>query len=130
MNIEEIKKQIDTDLSSVSRQNELNDIKSKYLGKEGIITLLQSKIREVPNEDKKEYGMKVNEVKTYFNYLFEEIKDKLEREEINKKLEREAIDITLPSEKIITGSLHPFNRIIEEVEDIFVSMGYDVVPGR
>ena len=130
MNIEEIKKQIDTDLSSVSRQNELNDIKSKYLGKEGIITLLQSKIREVPNEDKKEYGMKVNEVKTYFNYLFEEIKDKLEREEINKKLEREAIDITLPSEKIITGSLHPFNRIIEEVEDIFVSMGYDVVPGK
>ena len=70
MNIEEIKKQIDTDLSSVSRQNELNDIKSKYLGKEGIITLLQSKIREVPNEDKKEYGMKVNEVRTLFNLLF------------------------------------------------------------
>ena len=46
MNIEEIKKSIDTDLEHITKQNELNDIKSKYLGKEGVITLLQSKIRE------------------------------------------------------------------------------------
>lgn len=130
MNIEEIKKSIDTDLEHINKQNELNDIKSKYLGKEGVITLLQSKIREIPNEEKKEYGIKVNEVRTYFNNLFEEVKTRIETEEVNRKLEKEAIDITLPSEEIITGSLHPFNRIIEEVEDIFVSMGYDVVPGN
>ncbi len=52
MNIEEIKKSIDTDLEHITKQNELNDIKSKYLGKEGVITLLQSKIREIPNEEK------------------------------------------------------------------------------
>ena len=130
MNTEEIKKQIEGDLKSLSKNQELLDIKSKYLGKEGVITLLQSKIKEIPNEDKKEYGIKVNEVRTYFNTLFEEVKTRIETEEINKKLEKEAIDITLPSEEIITGSLHPFNRIIEEVEDIFVSMGYDVVPGN
>ena len=130
MNIEEIKKSIDTDLEHINKQNELNDIKSKYLGKEGVITLLQSKIREIPNEEKKEYGIKVNEVRTYFNNLFEEVKTRIETEEVNRKLEKEAIDITLPSEEIATGSLHPFNRIIEEVEDIFVSMGYDVVPGN
>jgi phenylalanyl-tRNA synthetase alpha chain len=129
MNIEEIKKSIDTDLEHITKQNELNDIKSKYLGKEGVITLLQSKIREIPNEEKKEYGIKVNEIRTYFNNLFEEVKTRIETEEVNRKLEKEAIDITLPSEEIITGSLHPFNRIIEEVEDIFVSMGYDVVDG-
>ena len=61
MNIEKIKKSIDTDLEHINKQNELNDIKSKYLGKEGVITLLQSKIREIPNEEKKEYGIKVNE---------------------------------------------------------------------
>ena len=44
-------------------------------------------------------------------------------------MEEEAIDVTLPSDGICTGSLHPFNRIIEEVEDLFVSMGYDVVDG-
>ena len=130
MNIEEIKKSISADLEHITKQNELNDIKSKYLGKEGVITLLQSKIREIPNEEKKEYGIKVNEVRTYFNTLFEEVKTRIETEEINRKLEKEAIDITLPSEEIATGSLHPFNRIIEEVEDIFVSMGYDVVPGN
>ena len=69
MNIEEIKKSIDTDLEHITKQNELNDIKSKYLGKEGVITLLQSKIREIPNEEKKEYGIKDNEVRTYFNIV-------------------------------------------------------------
>ena len=74
MNIEEIKKSIDTDLEHITKQNELNDIKSKYLGKEGVITLLQSKIREIPNEEKKEYGIKVNEIRTYFNIYLKKLK--------------------------------------------------------
>ena len=130
MNIEEIKKEIDIDLNNIVKINELNDIKSKYLGKEGVITSLQSKIKEIPNEEKKEYGIKVNEVRTYFNNKYEEVKNRIEKEEIERKLKKEEIDITLPSESVPTGSLHPFNRIIEEIEDIFVSMGYDVIPGN
>lgn len=130
MNIEELKIGIDRDTKGIQNINTLNEVKSKYLGKDGVITLLQNRIREIPNEEKKEYGMKVNEVRSYFNAEYEKIKDKLETEEINRKLEEDAVDITLPAEEVITGNLHPINRVIEEVEDIFVSMGYDVVPGR
>ena len=55
--------------------------------------------------------------------------EKLEEEKLNQKLESEKIDITLTSTKIKRGSKHPINRIIEELEDLFVSMGYDVVDG-
>lgn len=127
--IEEIKKLIIEKMSNISSLEELQNIKSEFLGKKGLITEAQGMIKEIPNDEKKEFGMKVNEVRTLFNTKYEEIKNKLEEEKINKKLREEAIDITLPSEKIETGSLHPFTRIIMEVEDLFVSMGYDVVDG-
>ena len=127
--IEEIKLLIEEKMKSVGSLEELQNLKSEFLGKSGHITLVQSMIKEVPNEEKKDFGMKVNEVKTLFNTKYEDIRNKLAEEEVNRKLEGETIDITLPSEKIETGSIHPFNRIIEEVEDLFVSMGYDVVDG-
>ena len=108
---------------------ELNDLKVEYQGKKGIITELSAAIKDIPAEAKKEYGMKVNEVRTFFNDKFENVKARIEEEIVNQKLERETIDISLPAKKNMMGSKHPFNRIIEEVEDLFVSMGYDVVDG-
>ena len=55
--------------------------------------------------------------------------EELEEKKLQQKLEEETIDITLPSSKVRRGSKHPVNRIIEELEDLFVSMGYDVVDG-
>lgn len=127
--IEEIKLLIEEKTKNINTLEELQNIKGEFLGKKGYITEVQSLIKEVPNEEKKEFGMKINEVRTLFNTKYEEIKTRLEEEEIAKKIEKDSIDITLPSEKIEEGSIHPFNRIIEEVEDLFVSMGYDVVDG-
>ena len=127
--IEEIKLLIEDKTKEVNTLEELANLKTEFMGKNGYITEVQSMIKEVPNEEKKEFGMILNEVRTLFNTKYEEIKTKLEEEEIARKLEKDAIDITLPSQKISEGSIHPFNRIIEEVEDLFVSMGYDVVDG-
>ena len=113
----------------VKTLQELNDLRVAYQGKKGVITDLSAGIKDVPNEEKKEYGMQVNVLRTAFNEKYEEVKARLEQELINKKLEEETIDISLPSKKLQRGSKHPFNRIIEEVEDLFVSMGYDVVDG-
>ncbi len=115
--------------AEVKTLQELNDLRVAYQGKKGVITELGAGIKDVPNEEKKEYGMQVNVLKTAFNEKYDEVKEKLEQELINKKLEEETIDISLPSKKMQRGSKHPFNRIIEEVEDLFVSMGYDVVDG-
>ena len=129
MNIQEIKNNIDKSIGLVSNLKELNDLKVEYLGKSGIITELQSKIKEIPNEEKKEYGMKVNEVRTHFNTLYEEKLNKINEEILNKKLESEKIDITLPATKIKVGAPNILEKVIEEVEEVFMSMGFDVVDG-
>lgn len=123
--LSELKEKFD----EITNMQQLNDLKAEYMGKKGIITELSSGIKDVVNEKKKEYGMHVNTLRTAFNEGFEAFKKRLEEEAINQKLKEDTIDISLPSEKLQRGSKHPFNRIIEEVEDLFVSMGYDVVDG-
>lgn len=129
MNIEDIKKEIEKDLSSVKDLKSLNELHIKYLSKKGIITELNSKIKDVPNDKKKEFGMSVNSLRTYFNEKYNALKDKFETDELNKKLESESIDISLPSTKVSIGSPNILEKLIEEVEEIFMSMGYDAVDG-
>lgn len=129
MNIEDIKKEIEKDLNDVKDLKSLNELHIKYLSKKGIITELNSKIKDVPNDKKKEFGMEVNFLRTYFNEGYNAIKEELESEELNKKLENESIDISLPSTKVPIGAPNILEKLIEEVEEIFMSMGYDVVDG-
>ena len=125
----EIKELMKNDLIDSVDMNKLNDLKVKYLGKKGLITLLNSEIKNIPNEEKKEFGMMVNELRNDFNNYYENKKQELESALLNEKLSKEAIDITLPSKKIKRGSLNPMTRITEEFEDLFVSMGYTVFEG-
>lgn len=129
MQIESVKEELLNDLKNINSISELNDLKIKYLGKKGLITELSSSIKDIPNEEKKEYGQKVNEVRVIFNDFYEEKLNYFKEEELNKKLESEKIDVTLPSKKIKRGSKHPLNRTIEEIEDLFISMGYEIVDG-
>lgn len=127
--IEEVKKILEEDKKTISNINELNDLKVKYLGKKGLISELNSLIKDIPNEEKKTFGQSVNELRAIFNNYYEEKKNIFEEELLNKRLEKETIDITLPATKTKRGSKHPVNRMIEKIEDLFVSMGYDVMTG-
>ena len=129
MKFDDVKKALDKDLVEIKDMNKLNDLKVKYLGKKGIITELNSEIRNIPNEEKKEFGMKVNELRNRFNEFFDSTKEKIDQEILNKRLESEAIDISLPSTKIPVGAPNILEKLIEEVEELFMSMGYDVVDG-
>ena len=124
-----IKESIDNEIVKVNSIPELNELKSRYIGKEGSVSELSKGMNDVPNEEKKEVGIKINEIRNYVTSLItnkeEEIKEKI----LNEKLNKEIIDITLPSKKIKRGSLHPMTRITEELEDLFVSMGYTVYGG-
>ena len=122
---EEITKIFDSNLDI----KELNDLKVEYLGKSGKITELSKGMKDIPNEEKKEYGMLLNELREIFNSHYESYKEKLETEELNKKLASEEIDVTLPATKIKVGAPNILEHIIEEVEEVFMSMGYDVVDG-
>ncbi len=127
--LEKIKKELQEDLQNVKTETFLNELKVKYLGKKGLITELNSEIKNIPNEEKKSFGMAVNEIRNLFNTSYDEKLKAFKEEELNKKLASETIDITLPSKKIKRGSLHPMTLITEEFEDLFVSMGYTVYEG-
>ena len=128
-NKEEIISSLVEKINNANDLKTLNDLKVEYLGKKGIITELQSKIKDIPNEEKKDYGMKVNEVRNAFESNYDVKEKELKDAELNKKLENEKIDVTLPGKRIRRGSKHPMTRIREEFEDLFVSMGYDVYDG-
>lgn len=124
-----IKKEYEEKKSSITSIKTLNDVRVEYLGKQGKITELSKMMKDVPNDQKKKFGMLVNEVRSFVTESLDEIKEKLEKEALNKKLESEKIDITLPGTKVPSGSANILERIIEEVEDLLMSMGYDVVDG-
>ena len=124
-----IKNELNGDLGNVTSLKELGELKVKYFGKNGLVTELTSNMKELSQDERKELGKLTGEIRTYVTDLINALEDKLKEEELNRKLKEDTIDISLPSEKIKRGSRHPFNRIIEDVEDFFVSMGYDVVDG-
>ena len=129
MSIESVKEELEKDLKNINSLEQLNDLKIKYLSKKGLITELNSEIKNISNDKKKEFGQKVNELKNTFNNFYEEKKNEYEEELLNKKLANEAIDISLPATKVATGAPNMLEKLIEEVEEVFMSMGYDVVDG-
>lgn len=104
---------------------DLEQIKVKYLGKNGLVTRLNSYIKNASQEDKKEYGLILNEIKNHITDFISEQSEKL----INNNKDDNKIDVTLPSKSIRRGSKHPITLVTEEIEDLFISMGYDVVSG-
>ena len=80
-------------------------------------------------EERPKIGSLVNDVRNEIEDAIKNAEAKLQEKALQEKLEKEKIDITLPSTKIKRGSKHPLNRVIEEIEDLFVSMGYDVISG-
>ncbi len=108
---------------------EINDLKVMYLGKKGPISELTNHLKELAQEEKKEFGKVLNELKNEITSKIEEKIKYYEEQEIKEKLESEKIDITLPGVKIPMGSPNILEHIIEEIEAICMSMGYDVVDG-
>ena len=129
MSNEEILNSLEEEVKQAKTNNELNEIRIKYLSKKGTISLLTSKIATLPVEERKEFGSKLNELKNKATLIIEEKKNKIDTEELNKNLESESIDITLPSTKIPVGAPNILEKIVEEIEDVLMSMGYDVVDG-
>lgn len=127
--IETIRQTARKEITEVKDAKELNDIRVKYLGKKGELTAVLRGMGALSAEERPIIGSLVNVVRDELESLISQKEEEYKQEELKRKLETEKIDITLPGTKVKRGSKHPLNRIIEEVEDLFVSMGYDVVDG-
>ena len=127
--IEQIKVNALKEIEQAKDLKELNEANVKYLGKKGELTAVLRGMGALSAEERPVIGSLVNVVRDEIQHKLNEKEEKFKAEEMEAKLAKEKIDITLPANKIKRGSKHPLNRIIEEVEDIFVGMGYDVVDG-
>lgn len=117
------------EISNAKNETDMNLIKSKYMGKTSEFTSIMKEMGSLSPEEKKTTGILTNEFRTSFNNEFDNKLNSIKMEELNKKLENEKIDITLPGKTLKSGSIHPLTGIRETLEDLFVSMGYDVVEG-
>ena len=117
------------ELETIKTKNDLLNVKALYLGKSGIITNLSLKMKEIPNEEKKEYGKFLNDIKQEVLEKFDFLMKEIEKRELEEKLVKESIDITLPATKVKVGAPNILEKVIEEVEELMMSMGYDVVDG-
>jgi phenylalanyl-tRNA synthetase alpha chain len=109
--------------------NELNEVKVQYLGKKGEIQALMSQMRALPKEEKPAFGQMVNDCKETVTEVLEKKQQDLEVQATAAKLEQEKIDVTLPGDTIRLGTTHPLILIQNEIEDLFLGMGYKVAEG-
>ncbi len=128
-NVIKIKEEILNKISSIKDNKELYDFKVEYLGKKGKISELVASLGSLSIEEKKEFGPIINGLKNEMNELFDNKNKEIELLELNKKLESEKIDISLSGTSVLVGQPNILEKLIEEVEELFMSMGYDVVDG-
>ena len=129
---EEIAKLKETSIEEIKRcdkQEELNNLKIKYLGKKGELTKILRTMGSLSPEERPVVGSLVNEIRDELNNLIEEKEKEFKKQELLRKLETENIDVTEPSKKNDIGSLHPITQTIQEVEEIFLGMGYEIADG-
>ncbi len=127
--MENLRKEMEKELENVVDINSYNNFKVLYFGKKGKVSELSSKMGTMDPTLKKEYGMKLNELRTEMTNALENKLAKIKEAELNKKLASEKIDISLPATKVDLGSPSILEKVIEDFEEVFMSMGYDVVDG-
>ena len=108
---------------------QLNEVRVSQLGKKGALTEILKSMKDVAPEDRPKIGQLVNETRAEIESVLEESKKKMEALVREAKIQKETIDVTLPAKKANVGHLHPNVIALDEVERIFIGMGYEVVEG-
>ena len=129
---EKLSKILDNALGQIEESAELdklNDIRVAFLGKKGELTGVLKSMKEVAPEDRPKVGQMVNEARAKIEEKLEEKKAAFAKALREEKMKAETIDVTLPGKKMEMGHRHPNTIALEEVEKIFIGMGYEVVEG-
>lgn len=116
-------------LAAADNENIIEELRVKYLGKKGELTAILKQMGSLSPEERPAMGQLVNEAKHELETLIAEKKEALKAKATELKLRAETIDITMPAKEINAGGLHPLNIVINDMIDIFQSMGFDVVDG-
>lgn len=124
--IDEIRKQLNFEITKFNSLPELDQFRIKYLGRKGIISELFEALKNVPADKKPSLGKELNELRVYAQNLYDEKKYNLES---NQCSQTELIDITLPGRRKWIGSLHPITQTLNEIKSIFLRLGFEIASG-
>lgn len=127
--LEKIKSEAVLKIKEAKTMQALNELRSFYTGKKSPLAEIMKGLATATLEEKKTLGAASNKVKQEIELAIANRRVELEQETIQAQLEQEAIDVTMPGYEINEGSIHPLNRVIEELEDIFIGMGYSIAEG-
>ncbi len=127
--LQKIKEEAIKSIEQSEDLSKLNDVRVAILGKKGELTAVLKSMKDILPKDRPAFGQLVNEVRSEIETKLEDAKAALEAKELELRLQHEVIDVTLPAKKNKVGHGHPNTIALEEVERIFIGMGYEVVEG-
>ena len=116
-------------IESSDALEKLNEVRVNFLGKKGELTTVLKSMKDVAPEDRPKVGQMVNELRDEIEHVLEQAKTKMEAKARESAMKREVIDVTLPAKRNLIGHRHPNRIVLDEVERIFIGMGYEVVEG-
>jgi phenylalanyl-tRNA synthetase alpha chain len=117
------------ELGHVQNPQQLNDLRVKYLGKKGALTEILRGMGALSAEERPVIGQVVNDVRSAIESVIDEKNAGFQALETENRLRAETIDVTLPGRKLPTGAVHPLHKVTQEIEDIFIGMGYNIAEG-
>lgn len=117
------------EIVSANALKELEDLRIKYLGKKGEVTLVLKNMKDLSQEERPLVGKIANEIREEIEILLDAVKEDKKKLEIESQLEKEAIDVTMPSKGPLRGHKHPINVALDEAIEIFLGMGFKIAEG-
>ncbi|MBN2282934.1 MAG: phenylalanine--tRNA ligase subunit alpha [Deltaproteobacteria bacterium] len=127
--LESLRKQADDEIDASTGKEELLAVKTRYLGRKGLLTEVLRKLKDVAPEDRPLIGKLSNDIKESISGRIDEALERLGSQESSKVLEREKIDVTLPGRRTPYGTVHPVTRVEKEICDIFATLGFSIAEG-
>lgn len=128
-NLETLLSDFNSQISVVKNKQQLEEIRINFLGKKGLVTELFSQLKNIPAEEKKSFGAQINQVRDEVTKKIDTAKETFENVELNEKLHSEKIDVTAPARKENIGCIHPINKVMQEIEEIFSTLGFEFSKG-
>ena len=126
---EELKLKAKAEIEKITSMKAINDVKAKFIGKNGEITALLRGMKDIPAEMRAAFGKRVNDLKEEVSAFFAAKESELKAAESADKFKKEAVDITLPAKTLQVGGLHPLNIVKNKIIDAFTGMGFEIFEG-
>ncbi len=127
--LEAIRLKAEQDLNAAESQQALEALRVQYLGKKGEVTAILKKMGGLSPEERPVIGQLANEVRAFIEGELVKRASELKQAELEKRLQAEKIDVTMPGKRHELGTQHPLSAVLEEIKEIFIGMGFDIVEG-